>query len=246
MNSAQKLFRYHKKTAVLVFVIVIPILLSFVLWRDSFSYLTNSDNDTSQEHPILQLPGMTGIGLLIADLFLPIPNSIVISLLGRIYGGFAGGLYATTGLVGAGLLGYLITRIFGSQTATKFLSEESLKQLRELFDNHGMLLIATTRPLPIIPEVLFCLAGLCPMSFWKFSIAILAGSAPTAFVFSFLGSHTKQHLLTMSLAICMISLFFYFISKKLLCVCVCVKSCHIEQCVADHIDEFAKSGSHHS
>ena len=49
---------------------------------------------------------VAGIALLVADLALPVPGTVVISALGYIYGIFVGGLVAAAGLMSAGMAGY--------------------------------------------------------------------------------------------------------------------------------------------
>src|SRR3990172_232903 len=54
-----------------------------------------------------------GIGLLIADLALPVPATAVMAALGIVYGPVLGGLVATLGSVASGLIGYALSRHFG-------------------------------------------------------------------------------------------------------------------------------------
>ena len=66
-----------------------------------------------------------GIILLVVDLALPVPSTIVISALGYIYGVMLGGAIASVGLIASGLFGYGAGRFCmsellgaGSETAT--------------------------------------------------------------------------------------------------------------------------------
>lgn len=51
------------------------------------------------------LAGLMGAGLILSDLFLPMPAPGLMTALGQIYGWFIGGMYAALGSTGVGTLG---------------------------------------------------------------------------------------------------------------------------------------------
>jgi uncharacterized membrane protein YdjX (TVP38/TMEM64 family) len=130
---------------------------------------------------------VAGIALLVADLALPVPGTVVISALGYIYGIFVGGLVAAAGLMSAGMAGYGLGWLCGERFARRWLGERDYERGRRLFANGGGWVVALSRALPILPEVISCTAGLVRMPFRKFTVALACGSAPMGFLFAAIG-----------------------------------------------------------
>jgi len=131
---------------------------------------------------------LVGIGLLLADLLLPIPGTVVMSALGAVYGFWIGGLIASIGSMLAGIFGYGVGRFFDERTAKKWLGEKDFDRGHELFSKSGPWVVAISRALPILPEVLACMAGLVRMGFGKFLLALACGSVPMGFLFAWIGT----------------------------------------------------------
>jgi len=132
--------------------------------------------------------GLAGVGLLVADLLLPIPSTLVMSALGLAYGAWVGGLYAAAGTMLAGLVAYGLSRWLGRPLARRLAGEEGLRRGEELFERGGAWLVAGSRCLPILPEAVACLAGLHRMPFRTFLLALACGSVPTGFLFAAIGA----------------------------------------------------------
>ena len=129
-----------------------------------------------------------GILLLVGDLVLPVPGTVVISALGYLYGAWIGGAVAAAGLIMAGMLGYGAGRLFGEDFARRWLGAGDYEKGRKLFENRGGWVVAMSRALPILPEVISCTAGLVRMPFRRFMIALACGSIPMGFLFAAVGS----------------------------------------------------------
>jgi len=129
-----------------------------------------------------------GLGLLAGDLVLPVPGTVVISALGYVYGVVLGGLIAVAGLMAAGTCGYGLGRLFGEGFARRWLGDADYERGRGLFSNGGGWVVALSRAVPILPEVVSCTAGLVRMPFGRFVAALACGCVPTGFVFSAIGS----------------------------------------------------------
>lgn len=132
--------------------------------------------------------GVAGMGLLVADILLPIPSTLVMSALGLTYGPLVGGLYAAAGSALAGLIAYGLSRWLGRPLALRLAGETGLHQGESFFATGGAWLVACSRCLPILPEAVACLAGLNRMPFRIFLLAVLCGSLPMGFVFAAIGA----------------------------------------------------------
>jgi uncharacterized membrane protein YdjX (TVP38/TMEM64 family) len=135
---------------------------------------------------------LAGILLLIADLLLPIPGTVVMSALGAVYGFWIGGLISAIGAMLAGMFGYGVGRFFNEEFAKRWLGEEDFEKGRNLFKKSGAWVLATSRALPILPEVLSCMAGLLRMPFGKFMVALACGSVPMGFLFAWIGTVGRE------------------------------------------------------
>jgi uncharacterized membrane protein YdjX (TVP38/TMEM64 family) len=122
-----------------------------------------------------------GIGLIWADLVLPVPQTVVIAALGIIYGTFIGGLLGSIGMITGGLLGYVLMRTSARRMVKRFVGPRSLSRMESLFEQAGAWAIVLSRSLPYsIPEAMVFLAGLAGMRMGKFTVALFIGSVPPA------------------------------------------------------------------
>lgn len=128
------------------------------------------------------------IGLLTVDLFLPIPSTPVMSAAGYLYGPWVGGLIALAGSFLSGLIAYILCRAFGRPVAEWLAGPEGLAQNERLFAKSGPWLVLLSRWLPVLPEVIACLAGLARMPFGLYLATLLCGTVPPAFTYAALGS----------------------------------------------------------
>jgi uncharacterized membrane protein YdjX (TVP38/TMEM64 family) len=130
-----------------------------------------------------------GVVLIWADLVLPVPQTVVITALGVIYGTVLGGLLGSVGQITGGLLGYVLMLTSARRMVKRFVGPQSLNRMESLFERGGGWAIVLTRSLPYsIPEAMVFLAGLAGMPTRKFTAALALGSVPTAFAFAAIGA----------------------------------------------------------
>jgi uncharacterized membrane protein YdjX (TVP38/TMEM64 family) len=163
-------------------------LLSWGLFGEGLEEVWNVEKLAGYFEQAKSWAWLLGILLLLVDLLLPIPGTIVMSALGVVYGFWIGGLIATIGSMLAGILGYGVGRFFDEKFAKRWLGEKDFEKGRSLFDKSGAWVVAVSRALPILPEVLACMAGLLRMPFGKFVIALACGSIPMGFLFAWIGA----------------------------------------------------------
>jgi uncharacterized membrane protein YdjX (TVP38/TMEM64 family) len=130
---------------------------------------------------------LAGIGLIVADLALPVPSTVVISALGMIYGPWLGGLIGGLGSVLAGLVAYGGCRLLGRRVLDFLVGEANLERLGKFFARHGLWAIALSRWMPLLPEALCCLAGMARMRFGPFLAALACGSLAMGLAFALVG-----------------------------------------------------------
>ncbi|MGQ9611186.1 MAG: TVP38/TMEM64 family protein [bacterium] len=132
------------------------------------------------------------MGILGADILIPIPSSIVMVISGHLFGGLLGGTIAIAGSLIASILGFLISRKIGRERVIKWLGEKEYKQASTLADKYGAYTVLLTRSVPIIMESVSCVTGLSKMKLSKFIILNIIGYLPLTFLYTFTGALAKQ------------------------------------------------------
>ena len=176
------------RLAVVVAAPVGMFVVLFLLVGDRFDYLAAGDSAVLALREYEAWAWVAAVLLICADLVLPVPSSSVIAALGVIYGTFVGGLFGAAALLSAGGLGYGLLRALGPKVAVFLAGGRELRRLQAFFERRGAWAIVLTRPFPILPEVVVCLAGLARMRPTTFFLALALGSFPTGFVYAALGS----------------------------------------------------------
>lgn len=135
---------------------------------------------------------LAGIGLIVADLVIPVPATTVSAALGLIYGTIVGGLLASIGIFAAGTVAYTLSRLLGLRAALRLVGRRDLKSTAAFFERNGIWAVALSRGLPLLPEAISCLAGLAHMPVRRYLLALMCGSLPVGFVFATLGAMLDQ------------------------------------------------------
>lgn len=184
-------------TALLLFIIV-----PFFIWGDWFEQMLDLEGARRWMESLGPWAWLGGIVLLVADLLLPIPSTVVMSALGLRYGWFIGGIVSTAGSVLAGAVAYALCAKFGHDAALWLAGRDGLAKGEKLFQgNKGGWIVAMSRWMPVLPEAVACLAGLARMPFRVFLAALVSGGVPLGFTFATIGALGVEHpALTVSLS----------------------------------------------
>jgi len=139
---------------------------------------------------------LAAIGLIASDLVLPVPSTVVITALGAQYGAFLGGVIGAVGMILAGCIAYGLCRAFGQRGARFIVGKENLPGVEAWFDRWGGYAVAASRALPLLPEMIACLAGVVRMSWLRFIVALTLGSLVFGFALAALGHFASDRLWT--------------------------------------------------
>lgn len=167
--------------------LAILFLIPFIIWGNALETMFSQTGAVTWLESYGNWAWAAGILLLMGDLLLPIPGTIVMSALGFVYGPIWGGVIASIGSMLAGSFGYVLCRLLGRGAARRILGEKDLKKGEDLFANVGGWIVVLSRWLPLFPEVVACMAGLTRMPTLTFHIALACGSIPLGFVFAIVG-----------------------------------------------------------
>lgn len=128
-----------------------------------------------------------GVGLLIVDVALPVPASLVMIAHGALFGVVGGAVLSLVGSTGAALAGFAIGRRGGPLLARLVPADERARADR-LLARWGMVAVVVTRPVPILAETTAVMAGASTMGWAHVAIAAVAGSLPAAVLYALTGA----------------------------------------------------------
>jgi len=133
---------------------------------------------------------LIGIGLLIADVLLPVPASLVMIAHGALFGVVWGTVLSLLGALGAGIFGFWLGRR-GGPLVDRLVPADERRRADALLRAWGDLAIVVTRPVPILAETLAILAGTSPMTWPRMLAATLGGSLPAALIYALTGATAR-------------------------------------------------------
>ena len=168
------------------------VLVSWMIWGGGWEARFSLEGAVEELDAAGSWAWAWGMGLLVGDVVLPIPGTVVMSALGWIYGPLVGGFLAALGSTLAGLIAYGLCRLSGDRGARWILGEKDLDRGHRMFERAGGWIVCLSRALPLLPEAVACTAGLVQMPFRKFLIALICGSFPMGFVFAWIGATGRE------------------------------------------------------
>lgn len=171
----------------IILVLAVFVIVPFLFFGDQLETLFVDSGALSILQNYGNFAWIVAIGLLLADLAFPIPTTSVMAALGMIYGPILGGVIAAVGSIVSGLFGYFLCRQFGRPFVIWLSGETEVAKGEQIFSNIGGWLVALSRWVPVLSEVVACMAGLSRMSFPIFFAALLCGSVPLGFLYSTIG-----------------------------------------------------------
>ena len=134
---------------------------------------------------------IVGVLLLIADVFLPVPSSLVMVANGALFGAVGGTLLSLVGSTASALTAFAIGRA-GNHTIRRIVTPGEHERAGALLERWGVVAIAATRPVPILAETVAILAGSSPLTWRQTALAAAVGSIVPAVVYAWAGTHATQ------------------------------------------------------
>ncbi|MCB9546379.1 MAG: TVP38/TMEM64 family protein [Myxococcales bacterium] len=127
-----------------------------------------------------------GVGLLVADVLLPVPSSLVMTAHGAVFGVAGGVALSLLGSVGAAVVAFALGRR-GGPLLSKLVGADRARG-DALLARYGGLAIVATRPLPLLAETVALLAGTSPMRWRTLIVAAVLGNLPPALLYALTGA----------------------------------------------------------
>jgi uncharacterized membrane protein YdjX (TVP38/TMEM64 family) len=152
-----------------------------------------------------------GVGLLLADVFIPVPASIVMLAHGKLFGIAAGSALSLLGSVGATVLGFALGRRGGPLLA-RLVTPAEKARADAMLRAYGALAVLVSRPVPLLAETLSILAGASPMGWGRLLAAAVAGNLPACLLYALAGATARDFAsgsLMMGLVLALAGLFWW-------------------------------------
>jgi uncharacterized membrane protein YdjX (TVP38/TMEM64 family) len=129
-----------------------------------------------------------GVGLLIGDVALPVPSSLVMIAFGGLFGAVTGTLLSLLGSVGAAVVGYLLGRWVGPVLLARVCSDAERARADKFVHRWGVIAVAGSRPIPILAETVMVAAGASRLGVGKTVVAAALGAVPASVMFAVAGA----------------------------------------------------------
>lgn len=178
-----------KRYAIVATAIAFAILISFLLVEAlGVPILTDPSDD-------IRAGGFAaaaiGGGLLLLDVFIPIPSSVIMIAHGAAFGVLGGFLLSLAASVGGAMIGWWVGNR-GSGLMDRIVSPREKRQANAFILRYGLLAIIISRLLPIVAETVAIMSGTTDLGWRRVLVATTLGSIPPALVYAIAGSATTD------------------------------------------------------
>lgn len=197
-----------KKNLLYPFLItIISIIIVFLAFENLEAYFTDKLNALSK-HPFQF--AIVSFVILIADIVLPVPSSIVMYVNGYVLGIPLGGLISLISLSIGSVIGYYLGKL-----SSLGLRAQSDERSHAILSKYGALAILMTRGIPIVSESICIVCGYNGMPLKQYFIFNLIGYLPLCLLYAFCGSigFDKNNFLISFACSLFISASFWFLGK---------------------------------
>jgi uncharacterized membrane protein YdjX (TVP38/TMEM64 family) len=128
-----------------------------------------------------------GVLLLVSDILLPVPGSLIMIGNGALFGVLIGTLLSLAGGMSACVCGFLIGKK-GNRFIDRFISEQEKETAHKLMMEWGYLAIIITRPVPLLSETVIIIAGTTGLKWNKILLSSFLGLLPGSFIYALTGA----------------------------------------------------------
>jgi uncharacterized membrane protein YdjX (TVP38/TMEM64 family) len=176
--------------------------------------------------PLLQQPetwlgrggpaaGALSVGLLVADVFLPIPSSVVMIANGALFGVAVGTALSLVGSLGAMALGFFVGRR-SDRLLGRLVTPAEKQRADALLARWGVMAIVITRPIPLLAETTAILAGASPLGWGRSLLAALGGALPSCLLYALTGATSRSFGSGVLMFACVLAVAggFYFLGRR--------------------------------
>ncbi len=130
---------------------------------------------------------LTGVTLLVVDVVLPVPSSVVMIAHGALFGIVPGAALSMTGSLGAFAVAFALGRR-GASVVAKVVDADERRRADRLLGHWGLVAIILSRPVPMLAETVAFAAGASSLR-WRSALPAAAlASVPMTVVYAVAGA----------------------------------------------------------
>jgi uncharacterized membrane protein YdjX (TVP38/TMEM64 family) len=158
-----------------------------------------------------------GGGLLLADVFIPIPSSVIMIAHGAAFGVVGGFMLSLAASVGGAMIGWWIGNR-SSRWMDRIVTPEEKRQANEFIVRYGMLAIVISRLLPIVAETVAIMSGTTSLGWKRVLAGTTLGSIPPALIYAIAGNATTDFAsgALVTVAVVVIAVVAWVVSQRLI------------------------------
>ncbi len=130
---------------------------------------------------------LLGVGLLVADVVLPVPSSVVMVMHGTMFGVALGAVLSLVGSLGATAFGFWVGRR-GGGLVDRLVSSADKARINQLIRRYGLVAIVITRPLPLLAETTAIMAGTTSLTWRSLLAGAVLGAGPPSLIYAVAGA----------------------------------------------------------
>ena len=174
---------------ILLAVVLAVIIVPFVLFGAKIDAFVDgcSRSDMSFYAAVLLVGG-----LLAADIFLPVPSSIV-STLGGVFLGFIPGLVASAvGMTISCIAGYWMGAFAGRPAAARLIGNEQMEMMGRFHSKWGIMVVVFARPVPVLAEASVFFTGIAKLNFWQYMIYSTLSNIGVSAIYAAAGAYSAK------------------------------------------------------
>lgn len=172
------------KWGVLIIALFAITLVPFALFGEALERWTVAQMESERGALVL---ATIGAGLLVGDIFLPVPSSFVGTMLGALLGAAAGTIAAAVGLTLGCVLGYVFGHAAGPATAARLVGDEDYRLVSGWLERHGLVALVACRAVPVLAEASIVAAGMARMPPWRTLLVVMLANLGLSAVYASIG-----------------------------------------------------------
>lgn len=161
--------------------------------------------DPSEQLAGGRLAAALGVSLLVADILLPVPSSVVMVAHGALFGVVPGAALSLLGRTGNAAVGVALGRGAGRLLAERSPGTERARGT-ELVERWGLAAIVLTRPVPVLAESTVIAAGAMRLSAPAIVAAAALGGVPEGLLYAMAGAYAASYASTAIVFVAVIAL----------------------------------------
>lgn len=184
MSAASPKSRVPWRSIVLIGAVVAGVIVPFVIFGDTITRFTQTWVQAAAQRPFATSAVL--FALLVSDIVVPVPSSLVSTACGMTLGFFAGTVVSFLGMTVTSIVGYLLGR-YGSSWAKRFVGTAEFALMQRFYQRHGVWVLLALRPVPVMAEVSVVFSGLSRAPFSRVLAATSAGNLVVSAVYASIG-----------------------------------------------------------